>query len=425
MLPNYSKLASLFLREHASRPLLIEESQLSASETPKQAAITSRAMAGGVDAGAPSTIAIVHVYGILTEDEPWYGTTYSRIRERVQAAVDDPSVAGILLCIDSPGGSTDHAFETAGMVADAAKQKPIWAVANVNCYSAAYLLASSASRIYAAPTSGGVGSIGVYGAHVEYSEWLKKEGIAVTLISAGKGKTDGNPYEPLTKAAKEEIQIEVDRLYAAFVSAVAARRKITADQIVSMGAALKHGADAVSSMLADKIGTFDEAIAAFMAHLVAKQTSAQASAGANSNLGDFMEDETQAGARAAAEEAAEAKVEAKAKQSAAAEDPDDDKEEEEEEETSATANFADAEEISQLCSIAGIAAKTSDMLALRKGGKSMSEVRAAIIDAKAAKGGEEIRSNPMPGTGTAAKYDPASGPLVKAMRALGGEGKVA
>ena len=399
MLPNLPRFAQLFLQEYGTRPLLIEEKAMSGYIEPHD------------PEDDPEDIEMVGVYGMLTEDSPWFGTTYSRIREKVQTALDNPNCKGILLCIDSPGGSTDHAFETAEFLADAAKKKPMWAVADVNAYSAAYLLASAANRIYAAPTSGGVGSIGVYAAHVEFSGMLDKEGIGVTLISAGKGKTDGNPYKPLSKEAREKIQAEVDRLYESFVAFVSRGRRLSADAITTLGAALMHGSDAVSSGLADAVGTIEEVMEKFHAKVSAPTTSAQAPAGANSHAGVSMSDVTQAGAAAAAEGVVKQKQEEPVQAKAEAAKP-------------ATPPFAEAQEIGQLCKLAGLPDKTAEMLEMRGKGKTMEEIRTALINSKA-EGSQGIRSNPLPKTGTTEVYEPANGPLMKAMKALGGEGKVA
>jgi len=401
MLPNLPRFAQLFLQEYGTRPLLIEEKAMSGYIEPHD------------PEDDPEDIEMVGVYGMLTEDSPWFGTTYSRIREKVQTALDNPNCKGILLCIDSPGGSTDHAFETAEFLADAAKKKPMWAVADVNAYSAAYLLASAANRIYAAPTSGGVGSIGVYAAHVEFSGMLDKEGIGVTLISAGKGKTDGNPYKPLSKEAREKIQAEVDRLYESFVAFVSRGRRLSADAITTLGAALMHGSDAVSSGLADGIGTIEEVMEKFHSKVSAPTTSAQAPAGANSHAGVSMSDVKQAGAAAAAEEEVQHQ-----------EQSEEATQEKVEATKPAAPSFAEAQEIGQLCKLAGLLGKTAEMLEMRVKGKSMEEIRTTLINSKA-EGSQEICSNPLPKTGTTEVYEPANGPLMKAMKALGGEGKVA
>lgn len=124
-----------------------------------------------------------------------------------------------------------------------------------------------------------------------------------------------------------------------------------------------------------------------------------------------MSDVTQAGAAAAAEGVVKQKQEEPVQAKAEAAKP-------------ATPSFAEAQEIGQLCKLAGLPDKTAEMLEMRGKGKTMEEIRTALIDSKA-ESGREIRSNPLPKTGTTEIYEPANGPLMKAMKALGEEGKVA
>jgi signal peptide peptidase SppA len=208
-------------------------------------------------------VAIIDVTGPLSNAAwSWRGTTYGEIQDQVRCALEDTNVSGIVLNVDSPGGETDNAFETAAMIAKAGKQKPVYAVANTAAYSAAYLIASQADKVYCVPTSGGVGSIGVYCAHMDISEALKKDGVKVTLISAGTGKTDGNPYEPLSKTAEANMQSEIDRLYGEFVGSVADGRGMNAATIVKLGARCFAGSSAaIAAGLADKSGDMSVALA--------------------------------------------------------------------------------------------------------------------------------------------------------------------
>lgn len=368
--PKLPKLARAFLEQAGAKPQLLE------------------VKACGSEYGRPGPrnmhdgVAIVDVSGVLTAGDWWWGSTYSEIRRDIQAALDSDECKGILLRIDSPGGGTDEAFETASFVAEAAQKKPIWAVADVNCYSAAYLLASQCSKVIAAPDSGGVGSIGVYGAHVDYSGALDEAGIKITLVSAGKGKTDGNPYEPLSDDAKATFQAEVDRQYDLFVGAVARGRKISEKGIREMGAALQHGRkNAIASGLADDAMTFDEALVAMITKVNTDSTiSASALAAASSPKGADMAEHLKAGATANAEE--ETKPEAKKKA-----------DEGEDEEDKEMKGMAVAEEIADMCAMAGISGKTSEMIGLAKSGTSMADIRKRIIDAKADASSEEIRTS--------------------------------
>lgn len=182
--------------------------------------------------------------------------------EEFAEAVADENVDAILLDVDSPGGSVALVPETAQQILEARGSKPIVASVNAFCASAAYWLASAADEICVTP-SGQVGSIGVYSAHEDISQMLKDEGVKMTLISAGKYKTEGNPFEPLTPEAEQQIQDEVNAYYEMFVSAVAAGRGVTAKEVTGgMGQGrMVMAADATGAGMADRVETFAATLA--------------------------------------------------------------------------------------------------------------------------------------------------------------------
>lgn len=120
---------------------------------------------------AQQGIRIIPVHGTLVRRtlglEATSGlTSYADIAARLDAAVADPQVQGILLDIDSPGGEAGGVFELAERIRAATAVKPVWAHANDAAYSAAYAIASAASRLTLSQTAG-VGSIGVIALHVD------------------------------------------------------------------------------------------------------------------------------------------------------------------------------------------------------------------------------------------------------------------
>ncbi len=144
-------------------------------------------------------IAVLPVSGTLVSKtrslQPYSGMTgYNGIIARLQQAISDPGVDGILLDMDTPGGMVSGAFDCADIIARMRDLKPVWALANdMNC-SAGQLIASSASRRLVTQTAR-TGSIGVMMAHSNYGAALKTNGVEVTLIYSGDHKVDGNPYE--------------------------------------------------------------------------------------------------------------------------------------------------------------------------------------------------------------------------------------
>jgi HK97 family phage prohead protease len=176
-------------------------------------------------------------------------------------ALKDDNVKAVLFNIDSPGGSVDLIPEFADAIREARGQKPIVAMVNTMAASAAYWLASACDKIIITP-SGEVGSIGVYSCHSDISEKLAMDGVKKTFVSAGKYKTDGNPYEPLSPEAEKDMQAKVDSYYQMFVEAVAEGRGITAKDVeASYGEGRMILADeAVALGMADSVLTLDEAL---------------------------------------------------------------------------------------------------------------------------------------------------------------------
>lgn len=211
-------------------------------------------------------IAVVTITGSLINRGAFIGassgeTSYEGIKYQVAAAAADPRATAIIVDIESPGGEAVGAFEAADIVRQAAKIKPVVAVVNGMAASAAYALASAATRIITTPT-GLSGSIGVVMLHADYSRQLEAKGITPTLIFAGAHKVDGNPFEPLPPGVREDLQAEVDQFYAMFVKSVAAGRKgLSPAAIRATEARTFIGADAVKAGLADEVGSFESALA--------------------------------------------------------------------------------------------------------------------------------------------------------------------
>ena len=160
------------------------------------------------------------------------GTSTEAIGRAFDQAVADPAVKAVVLDIDSPGGEVAGTPELADQIFAARGRKPIVAVANAFMASGAYYLGSQADELVATP-SAQVGSIGVWMAHADESKLLEALGVTVTLVSAGEHKVDGNPFEPLSDAARANMQARVDEAYELFVGAVARGRGVPLDRVRS------------------------------------------------------------------------------------------------------------------------------------------------------------------------------------------------
>src|SRR5215204_3016284 len=218
-------------------------------------------------------IAVVSMVGTLVSRSGYLDASsgllsYADIGDAIASAMDDPSVRGVVLEIDSPGGEVGGLFDLVERIGaiKSAEGKPLWAVANESALSAAYAIASTADRLYVTRT-GELGSIGVVAVHVDESGADAKVGLSWSFVFAGEQKVDGNAHEPLSQRARATIQADVDRLYADFCGLVADNRGLTAETVRGTNAAVYRGEIAVRGGLADRVGTLDTAIADMSAEL--------------------------------------------------------------------------------------------------------------------------------------------------------------
>ena len=226
-----------------------------------------RAAARNSEAQSFGVVAVIPIYGVISHrmnlmSQVSGGTSIEKLTSQFRSAIADPGVKAIVFDIDSPGGTAEGVPELADEIIGARSKKKTVAVANCMAGSAAYWLASAADELVVAP-SGAVGSIGVFTAHEDISAALEKEGVKVTLVSAGKYKTEGSELGPLSDEARAAMQAQVDAFYGMFVKSVAKGRG-AAQASVRDGfgqGRIVLAADAVKQGMADRVGTFDETLA--------------------------------------------------------------------------------------------------------------------------------------------------------------------
>lgn len=216
-------------------------------------------------------VAVIEVCGTLVNKlglQPYSGMTgYDGIRSKLQHAMGDNDVHGVLFDIESGGGEVAGCFDLADDIRAVREEKPIWAIGTEYAYSAAYALASQCTR-FAIPRTGGAGSVGVVCMHVDWSKFLENEGIGVTLIFSGEHKVDGNPYEALPDEVRQETKAEMDALRDLFAETVSAGRPgLSPEQVIQTQARTYRGQAAVDVGLVDAVAAPDEFFAEFAEHL--------------------------------------------------------------------------------------------------------------------------------------------------------------
>lgn len=180
-------------------------------------------------------LAVIEMHGALAkEGSYWWGIASMRqIGAALLQAANDAGVKGILLDVDSPGGTVDGTEELAGIARAVAAVKPLYVYAGDLMCSAAYWVGAQAREICSQATAM-LGSIGVIMTHTDWSGWDEQTGIDVTYLTAGHYKAMGNADEPLSDEARAYLQQHLDATYAEFLAAVAAGRRVSAEQALAM-----------------------------------------------------------------------------------------------------------------------------------------------------------------------------------------------
>lgn len=233
------------------------------SSVTESSALETKASAGSRPYGLTDDgVAVIHLSGPMMK----YASSLSggcstiRLRREIRQAAADAAVLGILLMVDSPGGTVAGTHDLAAEVARAAEKKPLHAYIEDLGASAAYWVASQAARITAGPTTM-VGSIGTFAVIQDLSGAAEKLGVKVHVLRAGEFKGAGTRGTEVTDEQLAEWQRIVNELNEHFVKGVAAGRKLSIDAVRSLADGRIHiGQAAVGMRLIDAVGDFQAAM---------------------------------------------------------------------------------------------------------------------------------------------------------------------
>jgi len=399
-------------------PLLIARSKLDVILSvlglriglPDVEAAVPAVMPASPEVAAPPGITVIPIHGTLVRRtlglEAASGLmSYGEIGARLDAALADPAVSGILLDVDSPGGEAGGVFELAERIRAVDAVKPVWAIAADSAFSAAYAIACAASHL-AVTRTGGVGSVGVIAMHVDQSVRDAQQGYRYTAITAGRHKNDFSPHEPLDHEALVRLQAEVDRLYGLFVGHVAAMRGLDPDAVRATEAGLFFGEQAIGSGLADAVASRDQLLAVFATFLNPQGRSRNPAPRTRPGSAYAKQENDPMRSPDPTPEVPETDLIAAAASSAPApETP-----------AAPVADRREAVAIAELCQLGGCPERTAEFLAA---GLSETDVRRALLAARTQS--PEIGSAIHPDAHAAHRASPEHNPLIKAVKHLAGK----
>lgn len=209
---------------------------------------------GGDELAGTATdhIAKIRVEGTIIEDED--------LLDRLKAVREAATVKGVILSIDSPGGTTAGGEAIFDAVRKLAAEKPVVAQVGTLAASAGYMIASASDHIVARKSSI-VGSIGVLVQFPNFTGAMEKLGIQLDEVKSSPLKAEPSPFNPTTEEEKAMMRSMILDSYDWFVGLVDDRRPLNRTEVLALAdGSVFTGRQALTKKLVDALGGEQEAI---------------------------------------------------------------------------------------------------------------------------------------------------------------------
>lgn len=196
-------------------------------------------------------VAQVRIEGTIVEDE--------ELLERLERIRRTDAVKGVVLTIDSPGGTTAGGEAIFEQVRRLAEEKPVVAQVGTLATSAGYMIASAADHIVARQSSI-VGSIGVIVQIPNISRLMETIGVSVVEVKSSPLKAEPSPFTPTTEEGRAMLRAMVLDSYDWFIGLVAERRPLSRAEVTTLAdGSVFTGRQALERKLVDALGGMREA----------------------------------------------------------------------------------------------------------------------------------------------------------------------
>lgn len=228
-----------------------------------------REEAGLQENASDNELAVVYASGAIMPSIPSEfpfesdnSITFEALNETLNELEDDEDVKGVILFVESPGGSASTSELIWNRLKSFSETKPIYTYMGSVAASGGYYIAAGTPKIYASPNTI-TGSIGIFRTMFNAEE-LMNDRLGITLSEV---QTDPHAdvltmTRPLTAAERRAIQNATNQGYERFLEVVAKSRNMTRDEVheVAQGR-VWPGSLAQEVGLVDSLGTLDDALA--------------------------------------------------------------------------------------------------------------------------------------------------------------------
>jgi protease-4 len=200
---------------------------------------------------------MVEVSGIIA---PGSDASAEKVNASLQAAFKDKNTQGVIVRINSPGGSPVQAqtiYDEMKRLRKKYPEIPLYAVVEDVCASGGYFVAAGADRIYVGKASI-VGSIGVLMNGFGFTGLMEKIGVERRLITAGENKGMLDPFSPLEEKDKEHVKKMMGDIHQQFIGVVKeGRGKRLKESPEIFSGLIWTGERSIDLGLADAVGSLD------------------------------------------------------------------------------------------------------------------------------------------------------------------------
>ncbi|EQB69523.1 MAG: S49 family peptidase [Candidatus Thermoplasmatota archaeon] len=186
--------------------------------------------------------------------------TFAGIKSQLDASLRNKNVKGVILEINSGGGSASASELIYEAVSHLNENKPVFSVVTGTAASGAYMIACATRKIYSIHT-GLIGSVGVISMSPDVSELLDKIGVKVNVLSKGREKASMNPFQKSTEEDLLRQNVILSEIYDFFMTIVKERRHLSDEQASEVGNSGIYAAkEAEKLSLIDQVDSYGKII---------------------------------------------------------------------------------------------------------------------------------------------------------------------
>ena len=206
-------------------------------------------------------IARIDIIGTIEDGYSSPGSTGAQdVVDQIEEASQSASIRGILLYVNSPGGTVGATRRIYDALMEVRAKKPIVAVVTDVAASGGYYIASTADAIFAYESSI-LGSIGAIAIHPNIGPFLDKHGVQIQTLTAGRYKDSSYPFRNLTEEERQMYQQVQDDAYQQFLADVAEGRKKSIKDVREWAdGKIYSGRQAKAIQMIDDLGGEKEAV---------------------------------------------------------------------------------------------------------------------------------------------------------------------